>query len=370
MKIKLLIIFLIAHSCLFSQKLPQNFYEHYTGLISDELKITADLVKTGNSFSGFYCYEYHEEGLWIASNPIALDGQVQADGSFVLNEFGQNSSHFKGILSNSKLITGTWVNSALNEEIDFTLKATYAQGTINLNVVKSSDIYYFENNKTQPTAHFNLELLFPSYSLNQPVYKQLVSKIYHYIGYRGEPQPQKSIVRELSEKFNQQFQNALENIKIDSFPIGFDWTKSIRMDVINNEGGIVCLQFHTYARSGDKSGSNVKKFLVFDVKANKVLQLNDLIAEEKKAELDVLIDEQIRKIYQIKDTEMLKQHGFFEDSVKTTQNFYIHTGGLGFYYNVYEIAPLSNGPTNLFITWADLKRKNIVLNIPTIASQK
>lgn len=370
MRIKLLIPFLFVSFVCFSQNIPASFYEHYTGLISDELKITADLIKIDDSFSGFYYYEYREEGLWISSNPIALDGHVQTNGSFTLNEFGQNSSFFKGVLSNSKLISGTWVNPALDEEVEFTLKATYADGTINLNVVEAKDTYYFKNDKSKPRADFNVELLFPNYSLNQPVYKQLVSKIYHYIGYRGEPQPQKSIVRELSEKFNQQFQNALENIKIDSFPMGFDWTKSIRMDVINNEEGIVCLQFHTYARSGDKSGSNVKKFLVFDVKANKVLQLNDLIAEEKKAELDVLIDEQIRKIYQIKDTEMLKQHGFFEDSVKTTQNFYIHTGGLGFYYNVYEIAPLSNGPTNLFITWADLKRKNIVLNIPTIASQK
>lgn len=345
-----------------AQNEVESFYEHYTGLISDELKITADLIKTQNSFSGFYYYEYEEDGLWISSNPIALDGRVNEDGSFVLNEFEGQTSYFQGTLENSKLIKGVWINDMLKEDVEFTLKATYPKGSINLKIVEKQQKTFFQQNPENPNADIKLTLLFPDYQIDQAVYHQLLSKIYYYLGYRGTISDKSNILSELMTKYDQQFQNSLSNVALDSFPDSFNWQKSIRIDVINNESGLLCLQFETYAKSGSRDGSLVRKYLVFDINQNKVLKLKDLFDESEFLQLNGIIDKKLREQYKLKESQPLTDFGFFNDNIESTNNFYIHPGGIGFYYNVYEIAPFSNGSTNLFIHWSDMKIEGESLN--------
>jgi hypothetical protein len=337
-----------------AQEIPPTFYEHYTGLISDELKITADLIKLENSFSGFYYYEFQEEGVWRPSKPIALDGRVNEDGSFVLNEFGGQSSFFRGELENSKLIKGVWVNEMLKEDVEFAIKATYPTGSINLNTIEQNQLYYFEDDAQKPKAELALALLFPNYSIDQAVFHQLLQKIYHFMGYRGEVSDKTNVISDISSKYNQQFQNALSAIELDSFPESFNWYKSIRMDVVNNEAGLLCLQFDTYAKSGERDGSRVRKYLVFDLNQNKVLGLTDLMNEDDHPTLNTIIEKKIREQYRLKEEQPLSSFGFFSDSITATKNFYIHPGGIGFYYNVYEIAPFSNGSTDVFIPWISI----------------
>lgn len=334
-----------------AQEIPPIFYEHYTGLISEELKITADLIKLENSFSGFYYYEFQEEGVWRSSKPIALDGRVSQDGSFVLNEFGGQSSFFRGALENSKLITGVWVNKMLKEDVEFTLKATYPNGSVNLNTIEQNLLFYFEDDPQKPKAELALALLFPNYSIDQAVFHQLLQKIYHFMGYRGEVSDKANVISDISNKYKQQFQNALSAIALDSFPDSFNWYKSIRMDVINNEAGLLCLQFDTYAKSGNRDGSRVRKYLVFDLNQNKVLGLADLLNEADLPILNTIIEKKIREQYRLKEEQPLSSFGFFNDSIAATKNFYLHPGGIGFYYNVYEIAPFSNGATDVFLPW-------------------
>lgn len=357
MKIKFLFLFILFSILLNAQDLTESFYEHYTGLISEELKITADLIKTKNSFSGFYYYEFEENGSWISSNPIALDGRVNEDGSFVLNEFGGQTSYFQGQLENSKLIKGVWVNDNLKEDIEFTLKATYPNGSIPLNLVEQYEKTYFNNNSELPSANLSLVLLFPNYQMDQAVYHQMLKKIYYYAGYRGEISDKSNIISKITEKYNSQFQRALNNIETDSFPDSFDWQKSIRIDVINNESGLVCFQFDTYAKSGSRDGSLVRKFMVFDLNQNQVLKLSDVVKDEDFTLLSQIVEQKLRIRYKLDSNQALSEFGFFNDTIMPTENFYLHPGGIGFYYNVYEIAPFSNGSTDLFISWQDLIKK-------------
>ncbi|NOR86867.1 MAG: hypothetical protein GQ527_04605, partial [Bacteroidales bacterium] len=170
------LLFLLS-STLFGQT-NSSFYEHYTGLISSELKLTADLIKLEDSFSGYYYYEFKEDGAWQSSKPIALDGRVDKGDAFVLNEFGENQSFFQGNLDNPKLITGHWHNPFLKDAVSFTLKATYSQGTIAMRLVESKEVRSFNNNKLMPEASFYISVLFPSSNMDQVVYHQLLKKIY------------------------------------------------------------------------------------------------------------------------------------------------------------------------------------------------
>ena len=352
--LKLLIIIVLLPIINLAQN-DQAFYEHYTGLISEDLKITADLVKMENSFSGFYYYQFKEEGAWKSSKPIALDGQVGADHHFVLNEFGENHSFFQGVLETSKLIKGEWVNDMLKNPVDFTFKATYSKASIPMKAVESYRIKNYNDDLEKPSAKYHLSVLFPSSTIDQAVYHQLLKRIYHLIGYRGEVSKQTDIITSLQDLFFKQFQLSLDNIKLDSFPEHFNWEKSVRMDVINNEGGLLCLQVETYAKTGARDGAKIKKYLVFNVIENKVIKLKDMISADKQEALNNLLQEKLRTHYHISPDTPLSEAGFFQDSISATNNFYVHPGGIGFYYNVYEIAPFSNGSTDLFIPWENLK---------------
>lgn len=345
----------ILFSGFLSAQSSNSFYEHYTGLISEELKLTADLIKSQNDFTGFYYYEFKEDAAWITSKPIALDGRVDGQGEFVLNEFGDYSSFFQGHLDNSKLITGEWINKNLGEPVQFTLKATYAQGSIplNLSVYQSSKL--FDDQIGNPNAAFSISLLFPHAQLDEAIYHQLLAKIYHYIGYRGASQNQKEILAQLEEAYFKQFQSSLANIKLDSFPESFNWSKNIRMDVINNESGLLCLQFETYAKTGDRDGTLVRKYLVFSLKENKVLKIGDVFKEESISQLESLLEDKLRQNYRIEDEAPLSTVGFFQDSIPITKNFYLHPGGIGFYYNVFEIAPQSTGSSDVFIPFSEIQ---------------
>jgi len=98
----------------------------------------------------------------------------------------------------------------------------------------------------------------------------------------------------------------------------------------------------------------VRKYLVFDLNQNKVLGLSDLVNETDLPTLNTIIEKKIREQYRLKEEQPLSSFGFFNDSISATKNFYLHPGGIGFYYNVYEIAPFSNGPTDVFIPWISI----------------
>jgi len=357
---KLLLLLILMPLLVFPQAQP-TFYEHYTGLISrkdmadSDLKITADLVRTEKTFSGFYYYQFNEEGMPVSSQPIALDGHIDADNNFVLNEFGLGTSFFQGSLESTKLINGKWHNKMLKIPVDFTLKATYSQASIPMKAFEYTSKEYFNDDKSQPTASYHLSVLFPSSVIDDATYHQLMLRIYKLIGYRGELNKKENIISSLKESFFKQFESSLQNIQTDSFNTSFNWEKSIRVDVINNENSLLCLQVETYAKTGRRDGSKVVKYLVFDISENKVIKISEIVSAEKQPLLNALLQEKIRTHYHIKTEKSLTDMGFFQDSITATRNFYMHPGGLGFYYNVYEIAPFSNGPTDLFIPWTQLE---------------
>ena len=356
---KLLLLLVVMPFFAFSQS-GQPFYEHYTGLISradkpdSDLKIVADLVKTENTFSGYYYYQFSEAGMPQSSKPIALDGHIDADNNFVLNEFGLGTSFFQGNIESTKLISGKWHNEMLKTPVDFTLKATYSQQSIPMEAYEYSSKRYFDKGKKQVYANYHLNVLFPSKLMDDATYHQLMTRIYKLIGYRGDHNKKENIMASLEDAYFKQFDNSLQNIQTDSFNTSFNWEKSIRVDVINNEKGLLCLRVDTYAKTGRRDGTKVIKYLVFDVAENKVIKIADLLLPEKQAILDHLLQEKIRAHYHIKAEASLTSAGFFQDTIIATRNFYLHPGGLGFYYNVYEIAPFSNGSTDLFIPWDQL----------------
>jgi hypothetical protein len=53
-------------------------------------------------------------------------------------------------------------------------------------------------------------------------------------------------------------------------------------------------------------------------------------------------------------SQSLADAGFFSDTIKPADNFYITRDGIGFYYNQYDIAPYASGAFDIFIPFSEL----------------
>jgi len=83
--------------------------------------------------------------------------------------------------------------------------------------------------------------------------------------------------------------------------------------------------------------------------------MQDFFVEGYEERLNAMLNKKLRKLNGIKDDEKLKDAGFFIDYVEYNDNFYINNDGIGFFYNVYEIAAYATGTTELFCTFREVK---------------
>ncbi len=109
-----------------------------------------------------------------------------------------------------------------------------------------------------------------------------------------------------------------------------------------------------YDFTGGAHGNESMIYFVFDTKEKKKLELTDIFPESSMKELSILIEQQIRKQYEIEENIPLSEYLFEDHITAPSKNFYLTEEGIGFYWNEYEIAPYSAGPVDVEISYSDL----------------
>lgn len=118
--------------------------------------------------------------------------------------------------------------------------------------------------------------------------------------------------------------------------------------VVNN---IISLRNDNVIYTG---GANAYKNIIFsnfDLKNGNLITVDDIISEKDFTSVEKIGEEIFRKLKKIPKNKSLEEAGFwFENKTFTlNDNFAITDSGLTFIYNLYEIAPRSQGITELFI---------------------
>ncbi|NJL13092.1 MAG: DUF3298 domain-containing protein [Microscillaceae bacterium] len=130
-----------------------------------------------------------------------------------------------------------------------------------------------------------------------------------------------------------------------------------------NENNLLSLEYASAEFTGGPHGVYKSLFYNFNTETGQMLTLSDVLAPGYETALTKLAEQALRRNYGIKAEESLADYGFTlaEGQFKLTNNFYLKPEGIGFYYNVYEIAPFAVGPQDIFVPFAQLKeliRKN------------
>lgn len=126
----------------------------------------------------------------------------------------------------------------------------------------------------------------------------------------------------------------------------YNYSKSIKSNILFNESILLTYQIDTYEYTGGAHGMYTSNFINFDLKTGKRLTLADLFKTDYKKELTRILIAQLLKNNKVVTESELEDLGYFiTEPLTPTENFYISKEGLNFFYNVYEIAPYAMGTT-------------------------
>lgn len=145
-----------------------------------------------------------------------------------------------------------------------------------------------------------------------------------------------------------------------------NWYYDEKGAVEYDNGSILSYSMTNESFTGGAHGSNYVNYYIFDQTSGNVLTYKDIFIKGSDKDLNKLIDKKFRQSKGLKPGESLVDGGgLFENHIEHNDNFAVFKDGIKFYYNSYEIAPYSSGPTELIFSWAelgDLVNKNLKLN--------
>lgn len=119
--------------------------------------------------------------------------------------------------------------------------------------------------------------------------------------------------------------------------------------------GIVSFSVDCTQLASGTHGQNTLSYLNFDRKSCALLTLDSIFASGYKEPLTDILLEALMKKKGVTSLESLKEKNYLQwHDLYPSENFLLGKDAISFLYNVYEIAPLSEGKTTLDIPYTDL----------------
>ncbi len=356
----LLFLFILnLQNNLYSQTLPdKQFYKHMEGNINYNIKITADLSSINNKIQGYYYYYFFDNTdnnyFIYYGQTIPLQGIINENGDIELAEFNGKGSIFKGNFTSKNKIEGNWKKSESDKKLSFELCEKYPDGTMQFEVYYLKSECRLVEEKNSPVASLELALFkpnnYPDKNISDSV-KNIITQ--NFFGKNFLQIHPDSMLIKKEEQYFKLYKKSNQDIYDGGN--SFNWEKIKQMNIRYNQDFILSLEYQDYGYTGGAHGIEVNKFNVIDLKNGNIITIDDIFEDGYKPKLTKILNQKLRELYLIKPEDNLKDAGFFVDEVKPNNNIYINKDGIGFYYNSYEIAPYSNGHTDIFISFEDIE---------------
>jgi len=147
------------------------------------------------------------------------------------------------------------------------------------------------------------------------------------------------------------------------------WFLERKINLINLSQNILTLSSEETIYTGGANTEYNFNYINFDTDDGKIVSLGDIIKKEKMKKLISVAEINFRNFKKIPKDISLESAGFwFNDNIfQLNENFMISDSGLVFLYNLYEIAPRSEGITKLLIPANEVR--DFLLN-PELVSPK
>ena len=357
--IGVLLLTLVAGNGNAQNMVPKKCYLHLIGTINNEYPLEMNLVKINDTIYGDYLFIQPGKTLLGENNSgegIALYGKMSSGDAFTIKELrSEQGSLFKGKFINSQTLSGTFETSN-GTNLPFELIEKNPEGSITMDVFYQKASTPFVKKPGSPTANIQLGMLLPGESANPLISDSLIHLV--QMRFTGKQirttQPEKLLDGEKQVYF-ENYLSTNEGIYKESMAATFNWQSLKFMHILMNGAHILSFYIDHYAFTGGAHGFQTRQFTVVNLWTGKEVGLKDIFKENYETRLSAIIRDKAHIKIHLPASQSLMDAGFFTDTIKPSDNFYITRRGIGFFYNQYDIAPYNSGAIDIFIPFSELK---------------
>lgn len=358
----MLMLIMLSISAVGQKSQDNCFYKHFSGTLDTNMRLTMDLFSQNGKLTGYYFYSFQltgEPGQYHYGKTIPLTGTLDGN-RVVLYEFNNTDSKFTGNADKEFNIKGTWQRRKYEDPIKFTLEEDYKVGSIPLQCYSRS--YEQKLNlpdvpkKDRPAARIDLLVLYPKKSTRDQLHSSIDLAITNFLLNDSitirDPE---LLIENIAFDFFESYRAATDGVPNIEQTASFNWEKKLTMEARYNENNLLTMKMDKYGFTGGAHGVNITLYRVFNLLDDTPLELKDIFISGYEEQLIAILDKKLRRLNGIQQEENLIESGFLVDSLILTDNFFVNNDGIGFFYNVYEIASYATGSTELFCSFYDLK---------------
>ncbi len=333
--------------------LPGRSYMHLVGRINDQQEITLNLVKVNDSI--YADLVYSDE----SCKHTVLFGKVDPeDGSFWLKHpFCDTGKVFNGNFITRQSLSGYLVSEEEEEQIPFVLVESYPAGSLPLFVYFKEVVINLIEQEESPQAEIHQCLIVPGESSNPVIADSLQNlMIRSYLTDKPLLTDPDSVLASVQHQFESNYLSSNQAL-YESMPESgsMNWTLLKFMHILYNDNYLLTYYLLNYAFTGGAHGLETQQYTVVNIQNGTALTLAEIFNKGFEPHLTVILTRKLKEMFKLSPEDKLTDHGFFVDDISPGSNFYVTGNGIGFYYNHYEIAPYSNGPTDILIPFNELK---------------
>jgi Protein of unknown function (DUF3298)/Deacetylase PdaC len=163
-------------------------------------------------------------------------------------------------------------------------------------------------------------------------------------------------IKSIEDQGNE-FVNEYKEYKAETRETFGRWYRSVSVDVISFNDSLLSLQVTDESFAGGAHGSYATSFINLRTVDGKAFGLSDFFKPGYEAELKKSGEEAFRSTRELADTASFEFNGYsFDDNAfGLNHNYGFRQDGIVFYYNSYEVAPYSMGPTEVVIPYERMR---------------
>lgn len=352
-RILISLAFLVFWSWLPGQENPCSLaYYHYLGTVGNKHAV-ADVIIANGWVSGTITFPDTRVADGALKGMIAtqrLEGQVDHNGIAGIRAFTGNSKagEYSGIPGET--FKGTFRPADGGLAKSFVFNEEYGDGSFRFNGYCLKKDSLLTDSMEIPKAHFDAMLLLPRDTGLQALKSNILGAMFGR--QPGAILPDDSVLAYYSNDFYRKFTEANRDIIASGH--SFNWETLIDSYISINTNGILVYRADNYAYTGGAHGIGITRLMVFDTEAMKPLELKEIFESGYEEKLQKLLEQKYRSTYFLEKDQPLSEAGLFEDHIPVSENFWLTSNSIGFYYNPYELAPYAMGAITISLPYNEV----------------
>lgn len=355
----ILLVFMTSVLLSAAQNAPlKKSYSRLQGNIGKDLRTDMHMIRIGDTLFGeFFCHGYTKSPDMYFQEGVVISfaGKAEPQGTFKLWDPNNDRSFtFRGRFIKDG-VNGIFEPAPGKGQITFSFKEQYPDGSLQFSVYFQQGRQPLVRKPGSPSAHTALSLILPSDPAGDPATDTVRKAMLHTFTNHDVRNNNPDLVLDgIRQVFFQDYITTNESFYKQNMGQSFAWELLRHMHIVLNGQNLLSYYVEEYSYTGGAHGLQTRMYEVLNLTNGKKVGLKDIFKEGFEEKLTSILTRKAQEQMQNEPGKSLRDAGFFVDEVTPNDNFYITPGGIGFFYNHYEIAPYSFGPEDYFISFEEL----------------